>query len=72
MNIIEAARLLLGKQVEILLTGDEPKVIARGQLLSFGDHGEAIVIDDMGFTNYCWPMLDIRERENFGSWESYD
>lgn len=49
---------LLGKQVRIKL---DDGVIATGQLLMFGDDGEAVVLDEMGFTHWCWPMLDIEE-----------
>jgi small nuclear ribonucleoprotein (snRNP)-like protein len=54
---IDEARALLGQQVEVTLAD---KVIAIGQLLAFDDGGECVLQDEMGFTHWCWPMLNIR------------
>lgn len=50
---------LLGKTVKVTLTYDNPKHIAVGKLLAFGDDGEAQIEDEMGFVHYCWPMLEV-------------
>lgn len=57
-------KTLIGKQVEVTLTDDEyPQgaVVAKGKLLAFDDGGECVVMDEMGFVHWCWPMLNIRE-----------
>lgn len=59
-------RQYLGKQVEVLLAidGDGSKVVARGQLLGFGEGGDFEILEDDGFVHYCWPALEMRERSN--------
>lgn len=54
---------LLGKRVRITITDghDEEQVIVAGQLLAFGDQGEALVLDDCYDVIRCWPMLAIEE-----------
>lgn len=39
-------------------------VIAEGQLLGFGDEGTFEILGDDGFVHYCWPLLDIEERND--------
>ena len=56
---------LLGEQVVVFLTRPphDEQSIARGQLLKVADSGEVVVMDDMGFCHYAWPMLDIRRAD---------
>jgi hypothetical protein len=57
---------LLGKQVTVLLCRESPgspAVVSRGQLLGFGEGGNIEVLEDDGFIHYCWPMLEVRERD---------
>lgn len=61
MNIIEAARGLLGEQVQVGMGGD---VIAEGQLLEVGEDGGYVIADDNGVKHYCWPMLSIESVES--------
>lgn len=56
---IEDAIKLLGKQVKVILSYDDPKGIAKGQLLHFSDGGEVTIKDEMGFTHFCWPGLEM-------------
>jgi len=51
---------LLGRQVVVTLDEGE-RVVASGQLLAFGDDGQVVIRDEMGFTHWCWPMLQIEE-----------
>lgn len=57
----DATRELLGKNVRVVLDKDDPQSIATGVLLAFDDGGGVVVLDEMGFKHYCWPMLDIVE-----------
>lgn len=52
----DRARALLGQPVIASLDDD---IVAEGRLLSVSDSGEFVLVDDMGFTHYCWPLLDI-------------
>lgn len=54
---------LLGKRVVVTLDNDDDTAIAKGTLMRFCDGGEVVVLDDMGFLNYCWPMLRVAEDE---------
>lgn len=56
------ARGLLGKQVRIMLDLDDENAVAEGQLLAIDDGGEFVVLDDMGFKHYCWPLLKVVEQ----------
>ena len=62
---LDARLPLLGKNVKVLLAHEdgegEPTVIATGKLLKFGDDGEVVLQDEMGFTHWCWPDLDMVE-----------
>lgn len=55
-----AERAFLGEQVVVTLS-HEPQdvVIVKGKLLKWGDDGEIVVQDDMGFCHWCWPALNI-------------
>lgn len=55
---VEEIRALLGKQVRVTLDKD---VVTDGKLLSFDEGGGFVLLDDMGFKHYCWPMLEIHE-----------
>lgn len=59
----DTPRRLLGKDVRITLTDSNfsEHVVATGRLIAFDDAGEAVLVDDMGFTHWCWPMLAIEE-----------
>ena len=59
---IEELQALLGKQVRVTLAHDDPNGVAEGQLLAFDDGGGFVLLDDMGFKHYCWPMLLIEEK----------
>lgn len=48
---------LLGKQVKTVLSHD-PLAVAQGQLLSFSEDGEVVLLDDCGIKHYCWPNLE--------------
>jgi len=63
----------LGKQVTVTLDreGVNPdgstygsNEIIRGQLLGVGDCGTFEILEDDGFIHYCWPALEIRERDD--------
>ena len=56
----DKGKALLGKQVQVTL-GEN--VIARGQLLGFGEGGDFELLEDDGCVHYCWPMLEISERD---------
>lgn len=53
-------RSLLGKNVEVTLSNDEPVKIS-GILHSFTDVGEVCVQEDDGTFRWGWPNLHIRE-----------
>lgn len=61
MKLADAAPLL-GKEVKVTLAHDDPRGVVEGTLLSFADSGEVIVRDEMGFTHWCWPMLEVEAR----------
>ncbi len=67
MNLpdLEETRKLLGKQVKVRLTdqSEKERIIVEGQLLEFGQGGDFVILDEMGFAHYCWPMLEIEEVE---------
>lgn len=53
---------LLGKNVLVVLERAEDEVaIVEGQLLSWSEGGECVVLDHSGFIHHCWPMLEVRE-----------
>jgi len=61
-----ATARMLGKQVRVTLAGanaetGEAAVIAEGKFIAFGEGGDLVVQDEMGFAHYCWPLLDIEE-----------
>jgi hypothetical protein len=51
----------LGQQVEVLLAATD-NVVAKGQLLGFGDGGDVEILQDDGLVHHCWPMLEMRLR----------
>lgn len=57
---------MLGKQVTVILLHDDPQAVSRGQLLGFGEGGNIEILEDDGFIHYCWPALEIRERDETG------
>jgi small nuclear ribonucleoprotein (snRNP)-like protein len=52
----DTPRALLGKDVKVKL---DDTVVAQGRLIAFDDAGECVLVDEMGFTHWCWPMLEI-------------
>lgn len=63
---------MLGKQVTVTLDrkGVNPDGIAygsneviSGQLLGTGEGGNFEILEDDGMVYHCWPMLEIRERD---------
>lgn len=48
---------MLGKQVKVVLHHEDPTAVARGQLLSFSEDGQVVLLDDCGMKHYCWPNL---------------
>jgi hypothetical protein len=57
---LEELRAMLGKEVRVVLEFDKG-VVAEGKLLSFDEGGGFVLLDDMGFRHFCWPMLEIEE-----------
>lgn len=53
----DRARTLLGERVVVSL---DDQAVVTGMLLTVSDGGEVVLVDDMGFHHYCWPLLDIR------------
>lgn len=53
---------LLGKNVRVLIDVDND-VWVEGQLLKFDDGGEFMLRDEMGFTHWCWPALNVQKLE---------
>jgi hypothetical protein len=60
----EDARALLGRDVTVSLDDRE---IVSGRLVAVSDGGEVVLVDDMGFHHYCWPLLDIHPKAVGGS-----
>lgn len=54
---------LLGKQVTVILNHDDEHAVSRGQLLGFGEGGDIEILEDDGMIHYCWPALEVRERD---------
>lgn len=48
---------LLGQQVRVTLAYDFPPAVAEGQLLSFSEDGQVVILDEVGIKHYCWPNL---------------
>jgi biotin-(acetyl-CoA carboxylase) ligase len=47
---------LMGKEVRVTL---DDQHIATGTLIAYGDDGEIILRDEMGFLHWCWPALNV-------------
>lgn len=61
---VEEIRALLGKQVKIVLDREgEKEVVSEGKLIEFDDAGGFVLLDEMGFRHYGWPMLEIMSVE---------
>ncbi|AER48747.1 hypothetical protein CM07_gp68 [Mycobacterium phage Alma] len=56
MSWLEHMKTMLGKQVRVTLDYQEPAV-AEGQLLSFTEDGEVVVLAEDGTKHWCWPNL---------------
>jgi hypothetical protein len=54
---------LLGKRVKVTLWEGQshPKEVVTGKLLSFGEYGSFVILDDNDEIHYCWPLLKIEE-----------
>lgn len=61
MKSIEEIQSLLGKHVRVVVSYNDPEVVVEGKLLSFDEGGGFVVLDEMGFKHYCWPLLEIEE-----------
>jgi len=52
---------LLGKQVKVTLSEDDPQGVSVGQFLGFGDGGDLEILEHDGFVHHCWPLLHVEE-----------
>lgn len=58
----EEMKSFIGQQVRVVLDYEDDTAVAEGQMLACEDGGEIVVLDDMGFKHYCWPMLKVMPR----------
>ena len=58
----EQINSLLGHQVQAMFDYDDENAVAVGQLLAWDEGGECVILDDMGFKHWCWPLLRLKER----------
>lgn len=52
---------MLGKQVRVTLNHDDKDAVVTGQLLSFSEDGEIVILDEVGIKHWCWPNLECEE-----------